>query len=216
MKNINPLFIELEKLKNEKGRVIDLSKKIDSAIEIFSKENYSDPALKITTWCTVEEQGYRVSEIHMGTQTGTHIDAPSHFINGGANLESLSPSDMIGRYLYIDLNSSPDDRDITEIYNSEPAIFLSACKEKSIITDKFFDSLLSLGAKLWVLAGECEISGREEFYFYKKLLSSGKFLVEDLDIGSAGIIDRNGFIIALPLKLVGVSGSPCRVMVMME
>ena len=135
---------------------------------------------------------------------------------GGADLESLHTSDMMGRFLYINLNGSNDDRDMAEIYNGESIIFLTACNGKGIITEDYFEKLLSLRARLWVLAGECEISGKEDFYFHKKLLSSGRFLVEDLDMESAAIINRNGFIIALPLRFTGVSGSPCRVLVIQE
>ncbi len=216
MKNINTLFTELEKLKNEKGRVIDLTKKIDSSLPVYSEPGYSDPALKIREWCTVEEKGFSVSEITFGTQTGTHIDAPSHFVHEGAGIGSLDSTDMFGRYFYIDLNRLNDPADVTSSYNNESVIFLNACSGKAVITDQFFAALLSLKAKLWVLAGECEVSGRENFYFHKKLLSSGRYLVEDLDLDSAKIINRNGFIIALPLRLTDVSGSPCRVLAVME
>lgn len=216
MKNVRSLFIELEKLKNEKGRLIDLTKKIDSALDIFTDGTYSDPGLKITGWCTVKEQGFLVSEIRMGTQTGTHIDAPSHFIEKGADLDSLNPAKMIGRYFYVDLNRSFNDPDIVTEYNGETVIFLSACSKRAVISEEFTDKLLSLNAGLLVIAGECEISGCEKYSFHKKVLSSGKFLVEDLEISSAVKINRSGFIIALPLRFTGVSGSPCRVLAIQD
>ena len=60
-------------------RVLDLSKPLDSAIEIYSDGSYRDPPFEVSEWCSVESQGYRVSAVRLGTQTGTHIDAPAHF-----------------------------------------------------------------------------------------------------------------------------------------
>jgi arylformamidase len=69
--------------------IIDLTKSLDENLFIYTSGNYSDPHLQIEVWCTVQEQGYKVSRLSMGTQTGTHIDAPVHFIAGGATLEAL-------------------------------------------------------------------------------------------------------------------------------
>jgi arylformamidase len=52
-----------------------------------------------------------ISEIDMGTHTGTHVDAPVHFIEGGAGAESLDPGALIGEAHVIDATSL--DGDIT-------------------------------------------------------------------------------------------------------
>jgi arylformamidase len=38
-----------------------------------------------------------VSHLNMGAHSGTHMDAPAHFIRGGASLDSLPPDAVIGR-----------------------------------------------------------------------------------------------------------------------
>jgi kynurenine formamidase len=38
----------------------------------------SDPPVELATHATVEEDGYRVTTLSMGTHAGTHVDVPSH------------------------------------------------------------------------------------------------------------------------------------------
>ncbi|MFO7927534.1 MAG: cyclase family protein [Halobacteriota archaeon] len=52
----------------------DLSQPIETGMTTFP----SDPDVSVEPAATVEADGYRVSEIHCGSHTGTHVDAPSH------------------------------------------------------------------------------------------------------------------------------------------
>ena len=48
-----------------------------------------------------------VSKITMGVHTGTHIDAPAHFIAGGDTIEHLDLDVLVGRALVVDLGDVP-------------------------------------------------------------------------------------------------------------
>jgi arylformamidase len=55
----------------------------------------SDPAVEITDWRSLSSgDGANVSMLNFGAHTGTHVDAPAHFIEGAAKVESL-PLDVI-------------------------------------------------------------------------------------------------------------------------
>ena len=41
------------------------------------------------------DQGYRFHEFHMGENTGTHVDAPSHFIEGGHMIHDIPAEDLL-------------------------------------------------------------------------------------------------------------------------
>ena len=43
-----------------------------------------------------------VSKIIMGSHTGTHIDAPAHFIQGGATIDQIPLEQMNGPALLLD------------------------------------------------------------------------------------------------------------------
>lgn len=56
-----------------------------------------DPAVEISDWRTLANgDGANVSNLNMGAHTGTHVDAPAHFIEGAAKVESLPLDALIG------------------------------------------------------------------------------------------------------------------------
>ncbi len=53
-----------------------------------------DPAVSVEPHATHERDGYRVSEIRLGTHTGTHVDAPAHVDPAGATLDAFDLEDL--------------------------------------------------------------------------------------------------------------------------
>src|SRR5512142_860820 len=94
---------DLQDRRSGMTEILDLTRVLDEHLPIFTSGSYSDPPLQIETWCTVEQQGYAVSRLSLGTQTGTHIDAPAHFTADGTTLEALPVQALMGRYLWVDL-----------------------------------------------------------------------------------------------------------------
>ncbi len=190
---------------------IDLTKLLDQGLPIYSDVGYSDPPFQIETWCTVASQGYKVSQLSLGTQTGTHIDAPAHFATEGVELEDLSAGALIGSYAWLNLNERFDPQND---YSCQPILFLAAPNTNRVeIALEAFQALLDLPCQVWVAACKIEILGQEPLYFHKALAEAGKYLVEDLDEIQAARVHPGGEIIALPLRLNGASGAPCRVIV---
>ncbi|KAJ2931542.1 hypothetical protein H1R20_g5573, partial [Candolleomyces eurysporus] len=66
-----------------------------------------DPSLLITPHATIPKDGYAVHTIQMGTHTGTHIDSPAHFVEGGRTIDEVPLDQLIGRALVVDLASAP-------------------------------------------------------------------------------------------------------------
>lgn len=198
-------------------QILDLTKPIDAAIEIYATATYSDPPFECREWCSVNDQGFRVSELRLGTQTGTHIDAPAHFDAHGATLEALSPVHLIGRYFLLDLPAYGTIETVTTLCSSiadEGILFIrTPLQTSSCLTLDALIYLLQLAPPLWVVDGSVTIADAPEFTFYQQLAKAGKYWVEDLDRPTAQKIHPNGEIFALPLALVGTSGAPCRVLV---
>ena len=192
------------------AEIIDLTKPLDGNLYIYSEGSYSDPPLQIEPWCTVLAQGYQVSRVSLGTQCGTHIDAPSHFLEGGADLGALPVHALIGKYLLFDLDEI--DRNGKFDGRVESILFLRSSAHAEIPED-VFNSLLALPCRVWVIIHEISISGRDGFYFNRALAEAGKYLVEDVDETAALRVKEGGEIFALPLNLGSTSGAPCRVVV---
>lgn len=63
-----------------------------------------DPAVRLRRLSDLDKGDQAtVSEICMGVHTGTHIDAPAHFIRDGETIETIDPVRLVGRALVVDV-----------------------------------------------------------------------------------------------------------------
>jgi arylformamidase len=196
--------------------LIDLTRRLDAAIPIYRDGDYSDPPLVVEDWCGIEEQGFWVSKLQLGTQTGTHIDAPAHLVPGGAMLDTVRLEDLVGDYFLVRLDAIAEElarRHLLETFDGE-RILLAVGREESIrLPFEAVSDLVALGCPVWAIATEIQIVDRPPLRFHYLLAENGIFLIEELDHAAAVTVPPGGRLIALPLRLEGVGGSPCRVVV---
>ncbi len=203
-------------MRSGSAQVLDLSKPLDHSLEIFRTDHYSDPPFEVSTWSTVATDGFWVSKLALGTQTGTHIDAPAHFAAGGATIEQLEPDRLIGAFLLVDLwlGEAESLTVARRGYQNQGILFLRGRPGTSYrFSPAWLAALLELPPRLWVLAGSLVISAAEPYAFHRLLAAASTYLVEDLDEQQALQVQPGGTLIALPIRLTGVSGAPCRVVV---
>ena len=66
-----------------------------------------DPSVQLTVWRSLSSgDAANVSMLNFGAHTGTHVDAPAHFIEGAAKIESLPLDVLIGEAQVVEV---PDD-----------------------------------------------------------------------------------------------------------
>jgi arylformamidase len=66
-----------------------------------------DPSVQLTVWRSLSAgDSANVSMLNFGAHTGTHVDAPAHFIDGAAKIEALPLDVLIGPAQVIEV---PDD-----------------------------------------------------------------------------------------------------------
>lgn len=63
----------------------DCSHPLDDDVTVYP----GDPAVESTPAATHESDGYRVTEVRLGSHAGTHLDAPSHTEPDGRNLDEF-------------------------------------------------------------------------------------------------------------------------------
>jgi kynurenine formamidase len=160
----------------------------------------------------VQSQGYKVSRVSLGTQCGTHIDAPSHFVESGADLGALQVDALMGKYCLLDLNEIARTGKTEFDYQQEPILFLKSSGGVEIPED-VFNSLLALPCRVWLITYDISIFGQDIFYFNRTLAEADKYLIENVDERAAMQVKSGGEIFALPLRLISTSGAPCRVVV---
>ncbi|PWJ49896.1 Kynurenine formamidase [Quadrisphaera granulorum] len=79
-------------------RVVDLSHPVRSGMPVFP----GDPAVTTEPALDVAADGCAVTALHLGSHSGTHVDAPSHVIPGGATLDQLDLALFTGPALVVD------------------------------------------------------------------------------------------------------------------
>lgn len=77
----------------------ELSHRISSGMQVYP----GDPAVTLEPALTVERDGVDVAMLHLGSHTGTHLDAPSHTVVGGRTTGSISLNELVGEALVIHL-----------------------------------------------------------------------------------------------------------------
>ena len=196
--------------------VLDLTRRLEAGMAIYSDDGYSDPPFERREWCTVASRGFQVSEVRLGTQTGTHIDAPAHFVAGGATLDELPVDRLVGRYFLVDLPARASDSIVRLCggFAGEPILFLRGPGDGAArMSMAGLERLLALPPRVWVLDGAVDVEGRPPLEFHRVIAGAGIYLVEDLERDAARAVRSGGEVLALPLALMGTSGSPCRVVV---
>ncbi|HEX6046827.1 MAG TPA: cyclase family protein [Pyrinomonadaceae bacterium] len=63
-----------------------------------------DPGIQIGAWRSLEKgDSANVSVVNFGAHTGTHVDAPAHFIEGAGKIESLPLDSLIGECVVVEV-----------------------------------------------------------------------------------------------------------------
>jgi kynurenine formamidase len=87
-------------------RVVDLSVPLDADTAVYP----GDPPVRLTPAATMERDGYNLLAVRMGSQSGTHCDAPYHFLPGGARIDELDLRLFTGPGIVVDVRGLPDRR----------------------------------------------------------------------------------------------------------
>ena len=82
-------------------KLIDVTIPIRDAMTVYR----GNPPIRIRPAMTLSKDGVNLSELCLGSHTGTHVDAPSHFIRGGAGADRLALDRFIGPAWVADLVS---------------------------------------------------------------------------------------------------------------
>lgn len=174
-----------------------------------------------------------ISYLEMCVHTGTHIDAPKHFIDGGKTIESILMDKLIGEVLVVDINADVDV--ITaEVLQSHPKID-AIKKSKKILfhtrnsnywsssADKFYTNYVGIDASGAKYLTELAIDLVGVDYLsvapfidtlepHQIFLSNEVVLLEGINLTS---IEEGYYqLTCLPLNIPDCDGAPARAILM--
>ena len=205
-------------------RLIDVSLEIGPDLLVWPR----NPGVAITPTSRISRgDSSNVSEIRLGSHTGTHIDPPFHFLDDGITAEDLPLEVMMGDTTVADLRGiagsiGPDELEGSSLSGEITRLLLRTDNSALWAVDppSFTDEYVSLspdGAH-WVvdkgirLIGidflSIEARGAPGHPTHRTLLEAGVVILEGLDL--SGVEPGEYTLVCFPLKIAGGYGAPTR------
>ncbi len=172
------------------------------------------------------------SKLACSVHTGTHVDAPVHFIENGTTVENLSLRTLIGPAVVADLPDAdmitPEMLDALSITPQTTRLLLKT-RNSALWANPHHDFrqdfvALSPNAASWIIGKGIDLVGIDylsiqmfkdaEPLTHRILLEAGVIVVEGLNLQDVapGIYQ----LICLPMKLAGSDGAPTRAVLVQE
>jgi arylformamidase len=182
-----------------------------------------DPGIELASWNAISRgDPANVTLIKFGAHTGTHVDAPAHFIEGAGVVASLPLEALLGEALVVEI---PADAAAVEehhvntdalggatrvLFKTRNSAFWEEPRGRfredfTYVTPGAARALVAAGVRLVGIDYlSVERFGSEDFGTHVTLLSAGVVIVEGLDLRAVapGLYD----LACLPLKLAAGSG----------
>ncbi len=136
-------------------KLVDLTHPVSSGMQVFP----GDPPVAIDPALTIAQNGVEVSDLHFGSHTGTHFDAPCHSIEGGRTTSEVPLDELVGETLVLQVPGLDAGDEIrwhhlaTQVQGNVPRIVLLATGwDRHFGTETYLDHpILSRAAayELW-------------------------------------------------------------------
>lgn len=205
-------------------RLVDLSFDIYDKAPTFA----SDPTTSIIPHLKISDLAYNITLIQMSAHLGTHLDAPYHFFDGGRTVDQLDARRGLGPAWLLDFSHKQPKEMITladlqphasKIGPGSRLIFYTGW-DKVFPDERYFaeQPMVDLEACRWLagrgiacIALDTPTINYDYIPTHHALLGEEVLIVEGLCHLDQLQGDRV-ILIALPLRIRGRDGSPCRAM----
>jgi len=166
---------------------------------------------------------YSLSRITMGSHSGTHMDAPRHFVRGGRGIDEMPLTIASGRARVIEITDpesvKPAELVPYHIRRGERILLKTRNSAYAWKTDQFVEDFVYLTSEAADFVAERGVallgvdylsvgSPQHGTYVHQRLLGAGVWLLEGLDLSR--VAPGRGELVCLPLRISGGDGSPAR------
>jgi kynurenine formamidase len=214
-------------------KVIDLTLTVSNKIPTFP----GSPQPNFIPWENVKEDGYNLELLFLSSHTGTHMDAPHHFLEKGAKIHEISLKKLVSEAVLIQSrkksNESVTKTDIQKfekkhgkIDGFSSVIFLTDWQRN--LQKKYYFTKnpgLSVSAAKYLASKKISLVGIDspsidlgtdsKFSVHQIFAKNGMLIVENL-ANLEKIKSSKFHLVVLPLKLKGATGSPVRAIAFVE
>jgi kynurenine formamidase len=201
-------------------RIVDLSVPVGPDTQIYP----GDPRPSFTQHTTIADEGYNVLGLHLGSHTGTHVDAPFHVRADGMAIDEVDPALCAGPATVIDVRGvgprEPITRDHVAGARPNPIVLIHTGWSHHYGTPTYFDhpfldpaavrQMLALGVRTFCIdAPSIDLPSDKNLPAHLLIADAGGVIGENFR--NIDLVDwPDPFVSCLPIKLVGADGAPVR------
>jgi len=214
-------------------KILDLTLTISDKIPVFP----GSPHPHFIPWEKIKDDSYNLELLFFSTHTGTHIDAPHHFLEKGAKIHEISLKKLVSEAVLIQFRKSSDEpitkTDIQKfekkhgkITGFSTVIFCTGW-QRNLQKDYYFTKNpgLSVSAAKYLASKKISLVGVDspsidlgtdsKFSVHHVFSKKGMLIVENL-ANLEKIKSSKFHLVVLPLKLKNATGSPVRAIAFVE
>ena len=200
-------------------KIYDISMPIYTGMPVYKNIEDKQPVFNTVTNGHVTE-----SRITLDAHVGTHTDAPLHMMNDGATIETIGLERLVGKCKVFDLTHVTGliEKGDLESLSIEKDDFI-LLKTKNSYDEEFNFEFIALGESGAKYVSEIGINGvgidglgveraQPGHPTHRTLFSNDVIVIEGLRLKDVPAGEY--FMVAAPLKLVGIDAAPSRVLLM--
>jgi len=214
-------------------KILDLTLTISNRIPTFP----GSPQPNFIPWEKIKDDGYNLELLFLSSHTGTHLDAPYHFLEKGAKIHEISLKKLVSNAVLIKSrkksNESVTKTDIQKfekkhgkIASFSSVIFYTGWQRN--LQKKYYFTKnpgLSVSAAKYLASKKVSLVGIDspsidlgtdsKFSVHQIFAKKGMLIVENL-ANLEKIKSSKFHLVVLPLKLKNATGSPVRAIAFVE
>lgn len=203
---------------------IDLSLDLEQGMPVYP----GDPAFARQAFLTHESDGLQASALSMSCHTGTHLDAPRHFLANGATIDQLPINRLIGPAFVADIAWVPGqlldlrDLDLSGMQAGDMLILATGWDSRAG-SDRYYQDIprFAPGSSQWLIQRKIPVLGldlptvvemnepADMAMMHRQLLGHEIIIIESL-ARLKPLVGQRIWLHAVPLRLTGSDGSPVR------
>ena len=214
-------------------KVIDLTLTVSNKIPAFP----GSPQPNFIPWENIKEDGYNLELLFLSSHTGTHLDAPHHFLEKGAKIHEISLKKLVSEAVLIKSRKKSNEAITkTDIQKFEKkhekidgfsSVIFSTGWQRNLQKKYYFTKNpgLSVSAAKYLASKKISLVGIDspsidlgtdsKFSVHQIFAKKGMLIVENL-ANLEKIKSSKFHLVVLPLKLKNATGSPVRAIAFVE